>query len=53
MCYLSFKFTVNAGEVYGFNNDNYNKKLTYCRGTARRTMSLEMLSAAAQMYKKF
>jgi len=28
------------------------KTLSYCRGTARRAVSVEILSAAAQLYEK-
>ena len=31
---------------------NRNKKLSYRRGTARRSMSVEILSTAAQLYEK-
>jgi len=31
---------------------NVNRKLSYRRGTARLTMSVEILSAAAQLYEK-
>ena len=30
-----------------------NKKLSYCRGTAQRATSVEILSTAAQLYESY